>query len=110
MTNDEAANVLRIMASGIKLKGYTEHWISGFKEAYEMAIKILEERSQGEWAGINDYLKHLEEETGERYKVSSIYDGSIFCNQCWEMTDKKSHFCPNCGAEMMKGDTDESES
>mgnify|MGYP003294630615 CR=1 FL=1 len=43
MTNEEAANVLRIMASGIELKGYTELWISGFKEAYEMAIKALEE-------------------------------------------------------------------
>ena len=34
MTNEEATNVLRIMASGIELKGYTEIWISGFKEAY----------------------------------------------------------------------------
>ena len=47
MTNEEAANVLRIMASGIKLSGYTDHWMSSFKEAYEMAIKVLEERPRG---------------------------------------------------------------
>lgn len=44
MTNEEAARVLRIMASGIELKRYTEIWISGFKEAYELAIKVLEEK------------------------------------------------------------------
>ena len=48
MTNEEAARVLRIMASGIELKGYTENWISSFKKAYEMAIKVLEESKQGE--------------------------------------------------------------
>ena len=53
MTNEMAANVLRIMATGIKLNGYTEHWISGFKEAYEMAIKTLEEKSQGGWIPVS---------------------------------------------------------
>ena len=47
MNNEEAARVLRIMASGIELKGYTENWISSFKKAYEMAIKVLEGSKQG---------------------------------------------------------------
>lgn len=48
MTNKEATNVLRIMASGVELRGYSELWISSFKEAYEMAIKVLDERPQGD--------------------------------------------------------------
>ena len=44
MTNEEAVNVLRIMASGIELKGYTDIWMQSFKEAYELAIKTLEEK------------------------------------------------------------------
>lgn len=42
MTNEEAANILRIMASGIELKGYSDHWILNFKKAYELAINTLE--------------------------------------------------------------------
>lgn len=49
MTKEEAVNVLRIMASGIELKGYSDRWILNFREAYEMAFKSLEnERPQGE--------------------------------------------------------------
>ena len=73
MTNEEAANVLKIMATGIKLKGYTEIWISDFKEAYEMAIKVLEERSNGEW---EDYSVNF-------YK----------CPECGYLLDK---YCPGC--------------
>ena len=54
MTNEIAANVLRIMAPDIKWKGYTEHWISGFKEAYEMAIKTLEEKPQSGWIPVSE--------------------------------------------------------
>ena len=57
MTNEEAVNVLRIMASGIELKGYSDRWILNFREAYEMALKSLEnERPQGDWILISERL------------------------------------------------------
>jgi predicted GH43/DUF377 family glycosyl hydrolase len=63
MTNEEAVNVLRIMASGIELKGYSDHWVSTFREAYEMAFKALEEKHQDEWVLITerlpDYMEHI---------------------------------------------------
>ena len=87
LTNEEASNVLRIMASGIELRGYSELWISSFKEAYEMGIKALDERPQGEWKrrAMNEYLC-----SNCRYNVSSVE--SLFYK-----------FCPKCGADMRKG-------
>lgn len=67
---------------------------------WEKAIEAYKARPQGEWKGINEYITHLEEKTGERYEVSGLYDGSVFCNQCWKMNAKKVRFCPNCGADM----------
>lgn len=64
---------------------------------------IVPSLEESEWVGINEYLKHLEEETGELYKVSKLYDGSIFCKQCWKMNKEKSCYCPNCGAWMVGG-------
>ena len=69
----------------------------------ELQSVLDSDRPKGEWVGINEYLKHLEEETGERYKVSKLYDGSIFCNQCWKMNNEKSCYCPNCGVDMKGG-------
>ena len=64
MTNEEAVNVLRIMASGIELKGYSDRWILNFREAYEMALKSLEnERPQGEWVLITERLPDYMEDT-----------------------------------------------
>lgn len=82
MTNEEAAKVLRIMASGIELKRYPEIWISGFKEAYETAIKVLEERPQGKWAEI---------------------EGGYICSNCEDIEAYTPNFCPNCGAKMKGG-------
>lgn len=64
-------------------------------------------RSNGKWVGIADFLKHLEELTGNRYSASQYYDGSLYCNHCWaEGGTTKTNFCPNCGADMRKGDID----
>lgn len=74
----------------------------GIKAVEQQSITRADARPTGEWVGINEYIKHLEEETGDRYEVSSLYNGSIFCNQCWEMNKEKSRFCPNCGTGMRK--------
>ena len=62
--------------------------------------KVLEERPQGEWVGTNEYIQHLEETTGEKYKIGF---NMLFCNNCWETpfgSNKRTNFCPNCGADM----------
>ena len=55
---------------------------------------------RGKWVGIHAYIDHLEEETGERYKVSNLYGGLVFCDKCWKSNDKRTDFCPNCGTDM----------
>lgn len=70
MTKEEAVNVLRIMASGIELKGYSDHWILNFREAYEMALKSLEnERPQGEWILIAERLPDRFEDVLITYQI-----------------------------------------
>ena len=88
MTNEDAANILRLMASGIELKNHTEHWISSFEKAYEMAIKVLEERPQGEWLEM-------------KRKIDNRHSVFIFkCPFCGYIEKCKANFCGNCGAEM----------
>lgn len=82
----------------------------GFKEGYKVAkYSVIPEKkkSQGEWVGISDFLRHMEELTDERYSVNTYYDGNLYCNHCWMAGGtKKTDFCPNCGAEMRKGGTE----
>lgn len=87
MTNEVAVNVLRIMASGIELKGYTEYWLSSFKEAYEMAIKVLEERPQGEWIPVSERLPDNETEVLIQYGQSILVGYHM-----WDFTVYPSEF------------------
>lgn len=66
MNNKDAARVLRIMASGIELKGYKTKWVEGFREAYEIAIKGLEKRPQADEGAI---------------EILTNYEKTI-CNNC----------------------------
>ena len=52
------------------------------KEAYELAIKALKERLQGEWI----------EFKGGYYK----------CDKCREVERAEKNFCSNCGSDMRK--------
>ena len=66
---------------------------------------IEPERKKGEWVGAQSYCKHLEEKTGERYAPTGI-GNLIYCNRCWQASNRRSDFCPDCGADMRKeGDT-----
>lgn len=87
MTNKEAVKYLiaPIVTSTRPSAEYAEY--SKQKEAYELAIKSLEERSQGKWI-----IKPKEN------SQSAI----LICNKCGhfiQITSDK-NFCPNCGADM----------
>lgn len=55
------------------------------------------ERKKGKWVGAIEYCKHLEETTGERYQPSGLA-GMIYCNQCWQASDRRSNYCRECGS------------
>ena len=85
---------------GHDFEGYSSYSldvISGYLKKYFMP-SAHPERQKGEWVGVVEYCKHLEEETGERYQPSGMGD-TIYCNKCWCGADKKSDFCPNCGSD-----------
>ena len=98
MTNEEAVNVLRIMASGIELKGYSDHWVLNFREAYEMAFKSLEnERPHGEWLEVKEEV---------HFDYWTVCECSL-CKHSWALGELSIEdikddykFCPNCGADM----------
>ena len=56
-------------------------------------------RPKGKWVGVQEYCKHLEEKTGERYAPTGL-GKLIYCNQCWQANDRRSAYCPDCGADM----------
>lgn len=37
-----------------------------------------------------------------------IFDVGYFCSNCGETSARTSNFCPNCGSDMRKDETDES--
>ena len=93
-------NAIRGLQSAIEISGAL---VCLRKEHAKAILELLKEQQpkNGKWVGINEYVYHLEQETGERYCVSAYYDGDLFCNQCWTAHRKtKYNFCPNCGADM----------
>jgi len=78
MTNKEAIEILKIIPISTSCMYCYDEVI----EAFDLAIKALEERPQGEW------------------KCA----GLVFCNQCGRSHGThKTNFCPNCGADMRGG-------
>lgn len=78
MTNKEAIEKLKEIL-----------FMTGYKEALDLAIKALEERPQGEWKYTHDtFSKRI-------------------CNKCNYsqviVDGMADNFCPNCGSEMWKG-------
>ena len=64
-------------------------FMTGYKEALDLAIKALEARPQGEW-------EEPFEMNGKTYHK---------CNHCHISSQLIliDNFCPNCGAKMQKG-------
>lgn len=77
MTNKEAINYL-IMPIATCTRPSAQHLKQ--KEAYELAIKALEDRPIGEWV----------EFKGGYYK----------CDRCGGVERAEKNFCSNCGAKM----------
>lgn len=110
MTNEEAVNVLRIMASGIELKGYTDIWMQSFKEAYELAIKTLEEKPKyfppcedcnkkmEEIRQAYDKMKAMERPQGETNAEIFKQTFGIYATELWSM--KEADFLKWLNADM----------
>lgn len=86
---------------------YKENWLKGTGVEAQGVFKsdidnmpTIDGCKMGVWVGINEYLSHLREETGEFYKVSNLYDAIPWCNSCWCSNNQKTNFCPHCGARM----------
>ena len=102
MTYKEAIEILKPLFEQCKGKGgclgYIEHYFSKDEEkALDLAIKALEERSQGEWVGDTDYESY--QGNYEAYKCNK-------CGYCLHWRDyyaNKYNFCPNSGADMREG-------
>lgn len=67
---------------------------------------IEPERKTGEWVGIKEYCDYLNEEAeregkGNRY-IPSGMNIHVYCNQCWEPNDRRTTYCPNCGARLVQ--------
>lgn len=77
MTNKEAAYIL-----SDKCDDYTVEELS---TAFDLAIKALEDRPQGEWIDTGMHEEYWEEE----YQCSICGGKSYYHN-----------YCPNCGAKM----------
>lgn len=81
-----------------KINNQTMDW-SGDKEALEFAIQCMNAiRPQGEWKTVEGY------DGDEYYECTN-------CGEPWFLSagtpkDNNMNFCPNCGADMRKGDTE----
>lgn len=88
MTNEEAIKELREASDSEVRYGDTEHHYNEVMkriEAFEMAIKALEQQKTGHWWARNTYPQE-----------SECWD----CSECKETVFEQTNYCPNCGADM----------
>lgn len=86
MTREEAIKILKAIRV---YECYPKSASEETKEAIDMAIEALADRTTGEWM--------------------SNYDGSWNCSECGlrVFIYAKGNYCPNCGTKMYKGGDDE---
>ena len=72
------------------------------ERALGYAIEALSnERPKGRWVGIQSEKFIGYDELGEpMYRLCSYYT----CQKCGRKTVVKTNYCPNCGAEMVRGE------
>lgn len=59
------------------------------------------ERKTGKWVGVKEYCDHIAEREGKGHRfIPSGMNNCVYCNQCWESNDRRTTYCPNCGARM----------
>lgn len=95
MTNEEAVKILRDDEKAVPWTelGYktADEFNKAFDEAYELAIKALEERPKGLWVYRKEWFG---DEAEERMAW-----GCSLCGFSIKSTHDKQKFCPYCGAE-----------
>jgi rubrerythrin len=91
MSNEEVIEVLK----GIVFGGFDRTTLKE-RQALDRAIKALKERPHGKWISQFDYSQ-------QHKTMPSGYGNFWWCNKCDSSTEKKSNFCPNCGADMRGG-------
>ena len=91
MTNKKAIRVLEHIE--YYLKTHTNERCEEEHTAIALAIKALEEKTQGEWKTL--HLKTLNEEDGDIV----AYESSC----CGAVADKKYQHCPKCLGKMKGG-------
>ena len=94
MDNQKVISLLRSTMSNIASSLSDEE-----QEAFEIAIKTINERKHGHWVRFADYEFDEYDEVGEAcYRTIFRYKCSI-CNQ-GSYSKPNNHYCPNCGAIM----------
>lgn len=98
MTKEEAALVLENLAIFIKdsFRFMRPEHIEQFKEAYNLAIKALKEPP----ADVQEVKHGKWHEVSFGNSITVSVSKYYICNQCNHTSQKKTHYCANCGAEM----------
>ncbi|MBP5597956.1 MAG: hypothetical protein J6Y02_21490 [Pseudobutyrivibrio sp.] len=72
-------------------------WCNKTSDGYP--LMDLRPKEKGEWIGHIQYCK-------QHNLIPTGYELFVWCNRCNCPNEKKTKFCPNCGAEMRKGGTE----
>jgi len=76
---------------------YVENDVN-MREAYEAGYEKAKkeyERPKGEWVSHIQYCK-------QHNLIPTGYELFVWCNRCNCPNEKKTNFCPNCGASMLR--------
>lgn len=88
MTNEQALEILEHNWTKLVNLDYTDEELG---QALDLAIKALEDKSQGKWVG-NKFDEHMCNKCGHYALYEEEADGQYY--------EVQSDFCPNCGAKM----------
>ena len=88
---DESEIIKYWNEQAVKEIGYQEYCI---KSCPNIKVKPYEERPQGEWIGHIQYCK-------QHNLIPTGYELFMWCNRCNCPNEKKTKFCPNCGAKLI---------
>ena len=99
MKKEEAITILSEIRSKYNCFSHVE---GGRYHALSMGIEALTERKHGKWKiGSHGVVSDATVKWYDQF----IMGGFIYCSNCKERSNKRSNFCPNCGADM-RGDND----
>lgn len=98
MTNEVAISVITTIKGIITNdNSWTDEAKIAVKDAFDLAIEALEEKTQGEWKRHDEWRNG--EYIGGFYHVNCPAEDGYYSK--WEY-----NYCPNCGIKMRKGDVE----